>query len=264
VTLPNERNDYLSNINQGIINTLMRDLTLIVIRGIAFLLLVLFGFSNSVIAQDVLVLKSGTELKVNIIEESTDLIKYREFDNPSGPLYSIAKDKVASVKYKKGSKNAQETSVRETEKPAANTAPQATRSGLLTAKRRNVYLDGIMQNSRGVRLLMEDQPEALISFEKGKRLISLSNSCAFGVMITSFVFSQKVNKKETSEEKIRAGMPGLVIDGGFIIAAIIMSSSGKSKIRNSVTLYNSSLNKPVSYKLDLGLQENGVGLALKF
>jgi hypothetical protein len=111
---------------------------------------------------------------------------------------------------------------------------------------------------------MEDHPEALTSYEKGKKLCNLSTSCAFGVMITSFIFTQSVNKKETSEEKIRAGMPGLIIDGGFIIAAIIMSSSGKTKIRNSVTLYNSAINKPVSYKLDLGLQSNGVGLALRF
>jgi hypothetical protein len=111
---------------------------------------------------------------------------------------------------------------------------------------------------------MEDQPEALRLYESGRKLYRASNSCAFGVIVTSVVFSQMVNKKETSEEKIRTGIPGLVIDAGFIVAAIIMASSGKSKVKASATLYNSSVSKPVSYKLDFGVQENGIGLALKF
>jgi hypothetical protein len=221
-------------------------------------------FCGSAIAQDLLILKNGKELKVNIVEEGPDIIKYREFDDPSGPLYSVAKENVASIKYKKGAKDIQDTKVRELEKPVADPSSENSTSGLLTAKKKNVYLDGVVQAPRSMRLIMEDQPEALRLYESGRKLYRLSNSCAFGVMITSFIFTQSVNKKETSEEKIRAGIPGLVIDGGFIIAAIIMSASGKSKIRNSVTLYNSAINKPVSYKLDLGLQENGIGLALKF
>src|SRR5665647_2411475 len=66
------------------------------------------GFIESTFAQDIIILKSGKELKANIIEESTDIIKYREYENPTGPLYSVTKDKVASVKYKKGSKDTQE------------------------------------------------------------------------------------------------------------------------------------------------------------
>ncbi|HEY5470780.1 MAG TPA: hypothetical protein VIK07_09680 [Bacteroidales bacterium] len=222
------------------------------------------GFIESTFAQDIIILKSGKELKANIIEESTDIIKYREYENPTGPLYSVTKDKVASVKYKKGSKDTQEAKVRETEKNTSNAPAQVSKTGLLTAKKRLVYLDGVAQAPRSIRLLMEDQPEALRLYESGKKLCNLSNACAFGAMFTSFIFTQSVNKKVTSEEKIRAGIPGLVIDGGFIVAAIIMFSSGKSKIRKSVTLYNSSINKPVSYHLNLGIQENGIGLGLKF
>lgn len=242
----------------------MKYKTLNVIRVCTVFLLTLCGLSSPLFAQDILILKSGKELKVNIVEEGTDIIKYREFDNPSGPLYTVAKSNIASVKYKNGPKEITDNKVRESEKPAADISTPSITRGLLTAKKKNVYLDGVVQASRSVRLIMEDHPEALASYEKGKKLCNLSTSCAFGVMITSFAFTQVVNKKETSEEKIRAGIPGLVIDGGFIIAAIIMSASGKSKIRNSVTLYNSAVNKPVSYKLDLGLQSNGVGLALKF
>jgi hypothetical protein len=235
-----------------------------VIRLCSVFLLVLSGFNGSAFAQDLLILNSGKELKVKIIEEGTDVIKYREFDNPSGPLYSVTKANVASIKYEKGSKVTQDTKVRGSEKTTSDISKQNTKLDLLTAKKYNVYIDGAVQAPRSVRLIMEDQPEALRLYESGRKLGRLSTSCAFGVMITSFIFTQSVNKKKTSEEKIKAGIPGLVIDGGLIIAAIIMSATGKSKIRSSVNLYNSAMNKPVSYKLDLGLQENGIGLALKF
>jgi len=234
------------------------------IPAIVFFLLFLCGSVESALGQDLLILKSGREIRAVVVEEGVDIIKYREFDNPTGPLYSVTKDKVASVKYDKSSKEIKNTNVRETGKPVAEAPEQENKSGLLTARKRNVYLEGVVQAPRSMRLIMEDQPEALRLYESGRKLCRLSNSCAFGVMITSFIFTQNVNKKETSEEKIRAGIPGLVIDGGFIVAAIIMSATGKSKIRSSVNMYNSAVNKPVSYTLDFGLQENGIGLALKF
>jgi len=238
--------------------------TLKVIRLFLICLLFLSGLSLPAFTQDILILKSGKELKVKIVEEGPDIIKYREYENLSGPLYTVTKANVASIRYEKGAKGSQEIKSGYTEKKNSEDATQPAAKGVLTAKKKNVYLDGVLQASRSVRLIMEDYPEALTSYEKGKKLCSLSTSCAFGIMITSFIFTQRVNKKVTSEEKISAGMPGLIIDGGFIVAAILMSSSGKSKIRNSVTLYNSAVNKPVSYKLDLGVQSNGFGLALKF
>jgi hypothetical protein len=224
----------------------------------------LLGFGSLALGQDILTLKSGKEIRAVIVEEGSAIVKYREFDNPTGPLYSVNKENVSSIKYEKGAKALRDTKVGDTEKPFAVAPVQNNKSGLLTVKKKYVYLDGVAQSPRGVSLLMEDQPEALRLYESGTKLCRLSNSCAYGVMITSIVFSQIVNKKKTSEEKIRTGIPGLVIDGGFIIAAIIMASKGKSNIRKSVSLYNSSVVKPVSYKLDFGLQENGIGLALKF
>lgn len=242
----------------------MKYKTLNVIRECLVCFFLLSVLSGTSLAQDLLILKSGKELKVKIVEEGTDLIKYREFNDPSGPLYTVTKANVANITYEKGSKITQETKPGERAKTTTDVITAGAKSPSLTAKKKNVYLDGVVQAPRSVKLIMEDQPEALRLYESGRKLYRLSTSCAFGVMITSFIFTQSVNKKETSEEKIRAGVPGLIIDGGFIVAAIIMSASGKSKIRSSVNMYNSSLNKPVSYKLDFGLQENGIGLALKF
>jgi hypothetical protein len=231
------------------------------IRSFSVILLTMALAGGSAFAQDILTLTSGRELKVTIVEEGTDLVKYRDYENPAGPLYSVSKDKVAGIKYKKGSKPPQATVpvvIAEKEPVTASASP------LLTTKKRNVLLDGKVQSRRNVKTIMVDNPEAIREYETGKKMCNLSNGCAVGVIITSFIASQAANGKETDSESKAAATKGLVVDGVFVIGAIVLASVGKSKIRHSVALYNSSLEKPVTYKLDLGLQEHGIGFAVKF
>lgn len=237
------------------------------ISVIIFFLFFLFAFCNFASAQDVIILKSGKEIKADITEEGADIVKYREFDNPAGPLYSIGKDKIATIKYKRGSKDATNRQAESQEKVKSVEAQTQMQSGALQpleTKKRYILLNGKMLSTRKVKTLMEDYPDALDSYEKGKKLCNASNGCAVGVIVTSFISTQIANKKEIDSERIRTASIGLAIDGAFIITAIVMSSVGKHKIRNSVTLYNSAINKPVSYKINFGLQENGIGLAMKF
>jgi hypothetical protein len=235
---------------------------------IVFYLFLLCGFNRSALAQDVLTLKSGKELKAIIVEEGTDIIKYREFDNPAGPLYSISKDKVASVRYKKGSKDTISKPLNEQDKAKSGDSEMANQSlgtQPLTTKKRYVMLNGNILPARTVKSLMEDNPTALSSYEKGAKLCKMSNACAYGVIITSLITTRIENKKTESSDKIKAGVTGLVIDGAFIISAIVMATTGKKMIRNSVSVYNSSLKaSSVNYKIDFGLQTHGIGLAMKF
>src|SRR5664279_1884704 len=240
---------------------------ILLFKAIMVSVLLLFCISReTAFAQYIILLKSGKELKANIIDESTDIIKYREYENPTGPLYSITKDKVASIKYKNGAKDAQ---VKQPEKKTdvkpidATVSVQSDGLHQLTTKKRYVLLDGKVQSARSVKTLMEDHPDALHLYESGSSLCKASTACAIAVIITSFATSQIVNKKPDTE-KFKTGMTGLAIDGAFIIAAIAMSSTGKHNIRRSVQIYNSEIGKPVTYRLDLGIQENGIGLALKF
>lgn len=230
-------------------------------------LLILFGSVKTAKAQDVLILKNGKEMKVTIIEESSDVVKYREIDNPGGPLYSIGKDKVSSIRYKKGSRDVKEKTVKETEKtnsPAAVTTVPQSSTPLLTVKQRHVMLDGKIQSSRKVKTIMEDNPEAVRLYESGLTLCNISNSCAASVVLISFISSQIANGKKDRKDVIRVTAIGLGIDGAFLITGIVLASTGKHKIRSAVSLYNSSVSKPVSYKIDFGLQDHGVGFALKF
>jgi len=214
-------------------------------------------------AQDILRLKSGRELKVSVVEENDNLIKYREYENPTGPVYSVSKDKVESVKYRKGSKPVQEA---KSDKPEEKIEQplQTDSKDMLVVKKRFVYLNDIKQNSRNVKTIMDENTEAISLYESGKLMCDLSNTCALAVIVTSFTASTIANKQKEDADRVRISAIGLSIDGAFIITAIILSSRGKKNIRKAVDLYNSSLSKPVSYNFNFGLQENGIGLGITF
>jgi hypothetical protein len=67
----------------------------------------LFTFFTGVIAlgQDIIVQKTGEEIKAKVEQVLDTEIKYRKFDNLSGPLYSIKKSEVFMIKYENGSKD---------------------------------------------------------------------------------------------------------------------------------------------------------------
>ena len=237
------------------------------LHGFYIFILIFFGFSDPVNSQDLIKLKSGKEMKVSVIEESNDLVKYRDYNDPSGPVYSVRKDQVESIKYKKGSKEIKETEVKNDTKNSVNSDQQQFTSSIspkLTVKKRYVYAGDVKQSPRNVKTIMEDYPEAIKIYDSGRKMCNASNSCAFGVILTSLITSQIANGKENDTDARRVTAVGLGIDGAFIITAIVLSSGGKKKIRKAVDLYNSSAGRPVTYNLNLGLQENGICVSLKF
>ena len=53
-------------------------------------------------AQDVIVKKDGTPILTKVLEVNTDNVKYKKFDNPKGPTYSILISEILSLKYANG------------------------------------------------------------------------------------------------------------------------------------------------------------------
>lgn len=53
-------------------------------------------------AQDLLTRRDGTEVLVKVLEITPELVKYRRFDNPDGPLISVRKADVFRLKYANG------------------------------------------------------------------------------------------------------------------------------------------------------------------
>ncbi len=125
-------------------------------------------------------------------------------------------------------------------------------------------MDGKKQSVTDIRTLMEDYPDALSAYETGRKMYMRTNYCAYGVILTSLVSTVIANGMEEESDAQQVRYVALAIDGGFIITAIVLASKGKQNIKSSVNIYNSSVQKTTPFSLNLGLQQNGIGLALKF
>lgn len=64
------------------------------------ILLLIFSFFS--FAQDKLFLKNGQQIKSLIQEINPEFVKFRRFENPDGPLYSLPKSEVLKIEYKNG------------------------------------------------------------------------------------------------------------------------------------------------------------------
>ena len=71
----------------------------------SFIALFLLFKVASTFAQDIIILKSGDEIKSIVAEVLSDQIKYKKFENKTGPSYGIEKSKVFMIRYANGSKD---------------------------------------------------------------------------------------------------------------------------------------------------------------
>ena len=69
---------------------------------LAAILLLAALLARPAAAQDLLTRRDGTEVLVKVLEITPDLVKYRRFDNPDGPLISVRKTDVFRLKYANG------------------------------------------------------------------------------------------------------------------------------------------------------------------
>jgi len=86
------------------------------------LLIILLSISSNAFSQDIIILKNGDEIKATVSEIDIDVIKYKKFDNPEGPAYSIKKAEVFMIKYANGTKDVFNTP---TETPVALSGTEA-------------------------------------------------------------------------------------------------------------------------------------------
>ncbi|MEM7107386.1 MAG: hypothetical protein AAF519_04100 [Bacteroidota bacterium] len=57
-----------------------------------------------VMAQDIMILKNGEEIETKVYEIRHTDIKYKKFNNLSGPLYTLQKSEVFMIKFENGTK----------------------------------------------------------------------------------------------------------------------------------------------------------------
>jgi hypothetical protein len=56
-------------------------------------------------SQDVLTKKSGDDILAKVLEVTSTEVKYKKFDNQSGPIFTILKSELLMVRYENGTKD---------------------------------------------------------------------------------------------------------------------------------------------------------------
>ncbi len=59
-------------------------------------------YSTCSFSQDVITKKDGTDIKSKILEVTTSEVKYKKFDNQTGPTFTIVKSDLMMVRYENG------------------------------------------------------------------------------------------------------------------------------------------------------------------
>ena len=61
-------------------------------------------FAIPTFAQDIISMKNGTREEANVLEIDETTVRYKKFNNPEGPTYSVKKESVSEITYKNGTK----------------------------------------------------------------------------------------------------------------------------------------------------------------
>lgn len=106
------------------------------------------------ICQDFITLKDGREVKSKIVEisEKDKIVKYKKFDNPDGPVYTVELAEITKIKYSNGSEESYNV---ESSKPAeASSDEPSIFTGKFDIENESThdYLEGIAKNA-GMKVL---------------------------------------------------------------------------------------------------------------
>jgi hypothetical protein len=102
----------------------------------SLLLLILLLNIAKIYAQDIIILKSGDEIKSMVVEVLSDQIKYKKFENKQGPSYGIEKSKIFMIRYANGSKDVFNSASTATPAVAPRVNRPATRTVYVTPQAR--------------------------------------------------------------------------------------------------------------------------------
>jgi hypothetical protein len=83
----------------------MKTIVISVLKVIFITALVFFFSGRLAFGQDIIVMKTGDEIKAKVEQVLDTEIKYRKFENQGGPVYSAKKAEVFMIRYENGSKD---------------------------------------------------------------------------------------------------------------------------------------------------------------
>jgi hypothetical protein len=215
-------------------------------KRIIFLLIGCVCFTG-LIAQDVILLTNGNEIKAKVEEVQTDVVTYRKFENITGPLYTIQKNQIFMITYQNGSKDVftvQQSNPKQVQGASRETNVVSSTDSVVIAKAPLTSHKGIVkQNNKvltksEVQQTMAQNPEALSLYKSGSKLVNAEK-------VMANVSLAVVGGTALLQLGGLLGAPAVYTVAGLFVCtfttAMIIRSNGRKKINKSVALYNSKL-----------------------
>ena len=230
-----------------------------IIKKLLLISIFIVGIINYASAQDIITLKTGEEIKAKVNAVELNVIKYTKFDNQTSPVYTVYKADVFMIKYENGAKDVFDF---HEETPAVTPSQneyetQAVEGGKLTCIRGSVMKDKQRLAPYEVKAIMNKNYEALRKYKGGRafKTVGIIFLAIGGIDIATGI-SNTFNSYDATSNFLAGGIE--------IGIGLIFGSISKNKIDSSVVLYNLGLKNQHSSSLNLGLNQNGLGLCLNF
>jgi hypothetical protein len=211
-------------------------------------------------AQDIIVKKDGTEIKTKVEVLSDTEVKYKNFDNLTGPFYLIEKSLVFMIKYENGTKEMMETKPKKDEK-----VEKSTQNTNFYTKGVNVFTEnGIKLSKDEVRTMLRVNPIMLEDYENSRKksVAGIGLICVGavgGLTALAFNLSQDITSPDYASTAPLT-YTSLAIEGvGFLLHYL-----AKNEIRSTIRDYNNMNAKKTSFKISPQFSNNGLGLCLTF
>jgi hypothetical protein len=226
--------------------------------------------------KDIITLKSGEDIQALVQEVGDVDVKYKRFDNPNGPNYTLKKSEIFSITYANGSKDVfadtakpQEAKIEQSIQPSQ---AQDYYAGvpIVRVKRSEYIFEGTIKKMDDTELtayLREYCPVAYRTFTAGlAKRKSGNNVCIFGSI---FAIGGSIGMSLVDVDSPVFGyLAGFALGGCIsIFTGAGIMASGNRKARSAIDEYNSHCaNKNrTAATLNFGItRSGGIGLALNF
>ena len=228
----------------------------------------------SMYAQDVIVTTDAQKIMAQILEVSPTEIKYKETDNPDGPVFVMPVGSINSIIYANGQVKLYNEKPNE-EKQTANSL--VTRSG------NTYYYNGSVMGERAYgKFLKKNCPEAYKKFKTGQNISTVGwvflftglgmDLCTCIGGIDAYIREQQVleyhpNAKPNNNPGNKTAIIALAsVAFAFEIACIPTLCVGYFKKHNTVDIYNNAcaVQKAPQAYWSVNASQNGIGLAYHF
>ena len=234
----------------------------------------LFTVCASMSAQDIILTRDSDIIEANVQEISDDVIIYKAFDNPDGPLYRMATSKIIKIKFKNGTEQTFNRSVAQSMSAPAASMP----SSRLTYRSGDLYCGSTKLTDADMKSIMpvnlyEQANGGLNMRNHGKRLvIAGSVLSAVGIVSAAVAGSQMyrydynygyVYYDETAFAFYWTGMTVMSSGLTCLAVGVPLYCVGQSRAKKAASAYNTSNGYP-EVSFNVGSTRNGFGLFMNF